>query len=276
MARRQSKSKMPPSRRIGAPGQDDYWTLSTRPLHALALLTPLVLLYELASLLYLADMAHGQMRTIKAKNLLADFMQQFGVVGLLAPGIALLVILLIWHILTRDRWQVRPLVLAGMVLEAALWTLPLLVFGALIKQASGGDRSLAAVGLEVAQWPLVAGNDLLDLSWQARATISLGAGLYEELLFRLVGIALVHFAARDVLRLEEGLSRFIAIAASALAFAFYHRVVMADGSIQWTPLIFYTAAGIYFASLYLYRGFGIVVATHALYDVVVLVLLRPS
>lgn len=247
-------------------GLNDYWLLSARPLHALALLTPLVLLYELGSLLYLTDLRHGEMRTIKAKNLLADFMQVFGVAGLLAPGVAMLVVLLFWHMLSRDRWQVRPLILLGMVLEAALWTLPLVVFGALLKQAA------ASAGL----WAAAGADDLSNLSWQARATISLGAGLYEELVFRLVAIALLHFAARDVLQLSEKVSRIVAIGGSAVAFALYHRVTLAGGDLNWPALVFYTAAGVYFATLYLYRGFGVVVATHALYDLMVLVLLRPG
>lgn len=247
---------------------EDYWRLSSRPLHALALLTPLVLVYELASLLYLTDLAHGQMRSIRAKNLLADFMGEFGVAGLLAPGVAMLAVLLIWHMLTADKWQVRPLVLAGMVLESALWTLPLVVFGALLKQAVGG-AGLAAMAPGGPQ-------DLLSLPWEARATISLGAGLYEELLFRLVAIALLHFAARDVLRLGEGFSRGLAIAGSAVAFALYHQVVLQNGGLNWPALGFYSTAGVFFGSLYLYRGFGVVVATHALYDLMVLVLLRPG
>ncbi|MCW5764975.1 MAG: CPBP family intramembrane metalloprotease [Phycisphaeraceae bacterium] len=247
---------------------DNYWSLSTRPLHALAISSFLVLVYELCSLLYLTDLQHGQMRTIKAKNLLADFMQTFGVVGLLAPGVALLVILLIWHILSRDAWHIRPLVLLGMVLEAAIWTFPLLVFGALLKQAS------SALGLWAAADP--PGVELMELSWPARATISLGAGLYEELLFRLVAIALLHFAMRDVLRLHETACRWIAVVGSALAFALYHRVTLAGGEINWPAVAFYFGAGVYFALLYLSRGFGIAVLTHALYDVAVLVILRPN
>jgi hypothetical protein len=46
---------------------------------------------------------------------------------------------------------------------------------------------------------------------------------------------------------------------------------MAGGGIDWRLLAFYCAAGLYFATLFVTRGFGIVVAVHALYDIVVLV-----
>ncbi|MBL8991588.1 MAG: CPBP family intramembrane metalloprotease [Phycisphaerae bacterium] len=254
---------------------DDYWTLSARPLHALAISSLLVLIYELCSLLYLTDLQHGQMRTIKAKNLLADFMQVFGVAGLLAPGIALLVILLIWHVLSRDAWHIRPMVLLGMILEAAIWTFPLLVFGALLKQASSAMGLWSA--FEAASPPAGGpGGELLELGWPARATISLGAGLYEELLFRLMAIALLHFAVRDVLSLRDSTAKWVAVGGSALAFALYHRVTLSGGEINWPALAFYFGAGVYFALLYLSRGFGIAVLTHALYDVAVLVVLRPN
>jgi hypothetical protein len=41
-------------------------------------------------------------------------------------------------------------------------------------------------------------------------------------------------------------------------------------------MLFLTAAGLYFGMLYILRGFGITVGTHALYDVLVLVMLPRS
>ena len=34
-------------------------------------------------------------------------------------------------------------------------------------------------------------------------------------------------------------------------------------------LLFFAVAGLYFSIIYVFRGFGIVVATHALYDILV-------
>lgn len=247
---------------------DDYWTLSARPLHTLVFVTPLVLLYEIGSILYLTDLDSGTQKVIRAEKLLSQFLNVFGVVGLLVPGLAMLGVLLIWHVVSRDRWQVRPLVTLGMLLEAALWALPLLVLGAAVKRAA---VLTGAAAMQVG--PSMAAADVHALPWQARLTISLGAGLYEELLFRLVAIAALHFLVKDLLRLSETLARAVAILGSALAFAFYHDATVVAGAVQWSTLLFYTAAGVYFACIYLFRGFGIVVMAHALYDVIVLVLL---
>lgn len=249
---------------------DDYWTLSSRPLYALCLTFPLVLLYELGSLIYLTDLKSGQQQVIRAEKLLGTFFQTFGVVGLVVPGLAMLLVLLIWHVLSRDRWKVKPVVLLGMTMESALWSLPLLVFGALLQRAALGQ-----IGTNSAMVAGSGADAFNTLSWQALLTISLGAGLYEELLFRLVAIAGLHFFVKDLLKLDEVTARVAAIMGSALAFAVYHDVTLSGGGINWHALGFYTAAGIYFACIYLFRGFGIVVAAHAIYDVIVLVVL-PS
>ncbi|MGH7132998.1 MAG: lysostaphin resistance A-like protein [Phycisphaerales bacterium] len=255
--------------------RDDYWTLSARPLHAFAFLLVPILLYELGSLLYLTDIRRGIQQSVKAKTWVDTFFQQFGIhesglVGMLLPGIACLAVLLCWHILNKDRWQVRPMILLGMLFEAALWTLPLLVLGG-IKSSMASHFPHAAA---LAAGPM-AGADLQTLSLPARATISIGAGIYEELVFRLAGLGIVHFVLRDMLKTPEAFAKTFAVLATAIGFALYHPDSLSGGSIHWLNFGFYVSAGIYFGALFLYRGFGIVVATHAIYDIVVLVFM-PS
>ena len=253
----------PPPQPVG------YWALSVRPLHVLAFLTPLIVLYEVGSVLHLSAPAGA--RTIQAKNLLAQFFETFGLAGVFLPGAALVTVLVVWHVLTGDRWRVRPGVLAGMLLESAAWMLPLLVMGAVHLRAIAASRA----GTDPAGAGLVeAGAALDDLSWQARLTIAVGAGLYEEMLFRLVTIALFHFVLADLLRAARPTADVVAVAAAAVAFALYHDTALSAGGTNWPQLAFLTVAGAYLGTVYFVRGLGIVVATHALYDVMVLVFLR--
>lgn len=256
------------SPKLALPRGDDYWTLSERPLHSLVFLLPLVLLYELGALLYLTDPTAGVQQTIRAKKLLDLFFQSLGVVGLLVSGLAMLVVLLFMHVLSRDRWTIRPPVLVGMAMEAALWALPLVVLGTILQRANAGMVP-AAVNLDASS----ATGAMLALPWQARVTIALGAGIYEELMFRLVGIAAIHLVVRDLLRFSETTAKIAAIAGSALAFTVYHDVTMAGGGVQWSAAAFYFAAGIYFGVIYVARGLGVVVAAHAFYDLIALVIL---
>ena len=113
-------------------------------------------------------------------------------------------------------------------------------------------------------------------SWQAGAVFSIGAGIYEELVFRLLGIVAVHALLADVFRVKHKPAAAVAVAVSAVAFALYHPFDTYN-PLQWTSrdighFAFYTLAGLYFAAIYVYRGFGIVAATHAIYDVLVIAL----
>lgn len=240
------------------------------PLHVLVFLLPLIAIYEFGSLWYLQD-ATGVMRTVSARNLLARFFTVFGATSFHLPAITLVVVLLIWHILNRDSWRIRPGVLVGMALESCVLMIPLLVLG-LIMNSRTQPGSLAAMALPPPQV------DLHSFSWQERLTLSIGAGLYEELVFRLVMITAVHMVLCDVLKLSRSTSAVIACFVSAVAFALYHEVSLAGlrSGTDIASAIFLTAAGLYFAGLFLIRGFGIVVATHALYDVIVLVVIASK
>lgn len=257
---------MPP-RRETAPGTarsgiEPYAEASKSPLHVLVFLLPLVIAYEVGSALYLSG-AHGApAETIRATRILSRFFESFGAVGLYLPGVALVAVLLIWHILERRPWRVRPAVIVLMGAEAIGWTAALLILLALIGAAVGPAPLLAAQMIDLASQP-----------WQARLTLSIGAGIYEELLFRMILIAAVHFVLVDALRLTEGAGQVGAVLISAVAFALYHDLSGSDLSARFAA---YFAAGVFFGALYLGRGFGLVVATHALYDVAVLLLLTPG
>ncbi len=66
----------------------------------------------------------------------------------------------------------------------------------------------------------------------------------------------------------------IIILVSALLFAAYHFL----GDARMTPAYFFflTFFGIYAAGLFIFRGFGIAVATHALYDLIVVAMTTHS
>ncbi|MBC7773349.1 MAG: CPBP family intramembrane metalloprotease [Pyrinomonadaceae bacterium] len=258
----------------------EYARWSMRPLHILVFIAPLVVLYELGTLFYLSSHQGGAQQTIKAHRLVGDFFHAFGVAGVYLPAAVLLTILLMWHVISNDRWRVRLWVIGLMLLEAIAWTLPLLVLSAMHTRAvgSGGGAAAHVAGQLAGPLGSLAAahdstTDWLTLPWQARVTIAVGAGLYEELLFRFIGVAFLHFMLRDIARLKEGVAATIAVVGAAIAFALYHHTRLGTGDLDWPRLLFLTAAGLYFGMLYILRGFGVVVGTHAIYDVLVLVLL---
>jgi len=252
MPKRSTKSGTAPSHleRTG------YAVCSRRPLTVLLFLAPLLILYEVGSLLYLTDRSTGVVETISAYSIIGRATETFGVAGFAAPAAVMVVVLLTWHFLARDPWRVRPGTLAGMAVESVAWTLPLLAVAALI-----GGRAAAE------------GGALEGGPWQARLTLAVGAGLYEELLFRLLLIPVAVIALRDVIRLEASSARFGAIGLSALLFTLYHDLGTGGAGVDWSRAAFFLVAGVFFGGLFVWRGFGIVVGVHAAYDVVVLLLL---
>lgn len=254
--------------RSALPDQNGYAYLSMRPFHVLVFLLPLVVLYELGSALYLSNAVTGTFEQIRAARLLSNFFEIFGVGGVYLPGILLVVVLLVWHILTQDPWRVRGHVLLWMIVESFAWTLPLLVMSRLVSSAFGPGSG------ETQSLLIMAGAEAISQkSLAARLTIAIGAGLYEELLFRMVAIALLHLILVDLFRLRDSAGKALAVIGAATAFALYHDVTLATGAIDWAGFLTFFFAGLYFGALYVTRGFGIVVAVHAIYDVIVLALL---
>jgi membrane protease YdiL (CAAX protease family) len=240
---------------------DGYFEVSQRPLHILLFLAPILLLYELGAMLYLTG-SDGQPRTIAAWGMLARVFEEFGVVGLHLPAFLLVAVLLIWHVLQRDPWTIRLPVLGGMAMESCVLTIPLTILAVVL----AGDATTAAA-------QVVPSDGLHSLPRPARMTIAAGAGLYEELLFRMIVIAAAHAVLVDVVRLPNWLGGLLAVVISAGAFALYHRVPLAGDPGAARVLVFYFGAGLYFGTVYLLRGFGIVVAVHMLYDILALVVM---
>ncbi len=96
----------------------------------------------------------------------------------------------------------------------------------------------------------------------------LGAGVYEEVLFRLVLFTLLLWICAH-LRMPGRLCIFSAALASALLFAAAHHFGAHGEQFDYYAFGFRSLAGVYFAYLYYYRGFGIAAGSHAIYDVVV-------
>lgn len=236
-----------------------YWRRAQAPLQALIFLAPLILFYEVSIAFIVLSQDPAGASDVKARRMLFDFFEWLGIHGYYLPGLLVVVVLLSWHLVRGDPWTVRPGLYALMWIESLVLALPLFVFMLVMARLAAGPR-LAAAGGAADQGPVGFEHIVLGI----------GAGIYEELLFRLMGLALLHLVLVDWLKLPARVGAAGAIAVTAVAFAFYH--FTGDNPFTLSRFLFYTVAGIYFATVYLVRGFGIVAWVHALYDVLVFVL----
>ncbi len=104
--------------------------------------------------------------------------------------------------------------------------------------------------------------------------ISSGAGVYEEIFFRLLLLSGLCFAFIKVGRLSPFMGTFLGIILSAGIFSAMHYIGATSDCFSTHSFLFRFIAGIILASIFALRGLGIVVYTHAIYDV--LVVLRAS
>lgn len=237
-----------------------YFEASRRPLEILFFLLPFIAIYEyeLVRILRAPDgfVTNGAHLAILR---LFDALG-FGPSALSLPGLLIVAILLGWHAARRAPWIVDLGVVGRMLVESLLLAVPLLVLAQIVVRAL----------------PLAGVDDFGALSLGARIAISIGAGLYEELVFRLLLIWLLVTVLADFVKFERKTSRAVAIGLSALAFAVYHPIHAPDGSLVLQRFTFYLVAGIYFGIVFTLRGFGIVVAVHALYDIATAFLTAPA
>lgn len=226
-----------------------YFARSELPLASLVLLLPLLVLYEVGTRHFASDPFAGTEHRIIAFKLMQDFFRLFGASGRYLPALAIVGILLACHIARNDPWRIRTGTLAGMALEGSFLGLPLLAMGIV------GLRYLLAG----------AGGD-----WRGMIVLSIGAGIYEELVFRLIGFTLLQLLLVDLLDLPKLWAGVVTVLAASVLFSLYHYL---DGTPQSLhTFVFRTVAGIYFGIVFLFRGFGITAFSHASYDVCVVAL----
>ena len=223
-----------------SPGLRKYLDESQRPIVILAFLAPAIILYQIGSKTFSTE--------IVAFAILRDMMAYLGVYGRSVPAVLLVLTLLGWHLVKRDRLQFRPGTLAKMLLESVLMSLPVFAIGVLTQHFV----------------PLMArGNPHLG----AKLALSLGAGLYEELVFRMYLCGLLWLILSKALAVPKFWATVLVALISAVLFSAYH--YWGNESFTWGTFVFRMLAGVYFAGLYMARGMGVTSGTHAVYDVIV-------
>lgn len=242
---------------LSAVAAQGYFEASKRPLEILFFLLPFIAFYEyeLARVLRSPDGLVTNEAHLALLTLFEAFEIQASALSL--PGFLLVAILLIWHALSRGPWIVDLSVVARMFLESAALALPLLVIAQFVARSIPEAGPMPAAGIE----------EFGSLPLGAQIAVAVGAGLYEELAFRMVGFGVLLFVFADLLAVPKKWAMAAAIGLSALAFAVYHPLRGPDGGFLPQRFVFFLLAGAYFGIAYALRGFGIVAATHALYDI---------
>jgi hypothetical protein len=235
----------------------DYWRLSRSPRYSLLFALPLLLIYETLAFALSHDALTG-VRNGADVVLKSAFVWLGGRSGLIVFGVLLIGTGVV--LIRRDRSAGRPrlAIFLAMAAESVL-------YAALFGAVAGGLTGLLLQGLV----RLAIGEPRLDLPTQLM--ISLGAGIYEELLFRVLIVGLLAWLARRVFGWKQVGAGVFATTVGALIFSAFHYIGPYGDRLALPSFTFRVIAGVLFSGLYLTRGFGITAWTHALYDVLVTV-----
>lgn len=106
-----------------------------------------------------------------------------------------------------------------------------------------------------------------SLSNLQKIALSLGAGLYEELFFRVILVTALLFIFK--LFLKHRTAFVLAVIVAALLFSLVHYIGALGDTFTFASFLFRFLFGVALNILFLWRGFGIAAWTHALYDIMV-------
>ena len=220
----------------------------------LVLIFPLLLVYQLGVLLT-HPMLNG-----------ADFVSAFlfGQLGFsrgqyLAFVLVVTAVFLVAVLSLRGRQHFQPRVVIPILLESSIYALTMGSLIVLVMSRLLGIPPDLSAALE--QQGLL-----------GRFVMSLGAGVYEEIVFRLGLMGGLFFLANRVLKWGRVASAVVALGLSALAFSAVHHIPPYGDPISLNVFTFRALAGIFFGLLYWFRGLAVAVYTHALYDLYVLII----
>ena len=238
-----------------------YWYAARAPRYSLTFAFPLLVTYELLAF----ALSHWEVTGVRngADVLLKSLFVAFG--G--RYGLALFGLVIIGGgaaIAWRDARRsggIRPRYLGWMLAESVAYALVFgMIAGTLTVLLLPHLALMGAVGQTGSVWP---GHQSLPM----QLMISLGAGIYEELLFRVVLVSGLAWLATRLFGWRRSGANIFAVVLGALIFSAFHYLGPYGERLALDSFTFRTVAGLLFSGLYVLRGFGITAWTHALYDV---------
>jgi len=241
---------------VPASALQTYWRASRAPRCSYTFALPLLAFYELLAAILPFGETHG-VRNGADVILKSVFYAAFGRWGPLAFGL-LLVGMFVWGAVRdarKNREPLRAKYFAWMLGESVALALVFgVVVGLITARLLGTLHMLALAPMQ-------------QLDAPTRLMVSLGAGLYEELLFRVILVSGLATFGRAVCGMTPRVAGAFAVVLGAAIFSAFHYVGAYGDVFTVQSFTFRMIAGLFFSALYVLRGFGVDAWTHALYDV---------
>jgi hypothetical protein len=234
-----------------------YWRAAREARYGMLFALPLLLLYEVLAF-GLTGSAFAGVRNgadVLLKTVFVAFGGRHGlaVFTLVLVGVGAA---LVWRDRRRHPGPLARRYFGLMLAESVAYAA---VFGTVVSTLTG---LLLAPPLAAVQ----NAGGVAELDLGAQLVVSLGAGIYEEILFRVLLVSSL-VALGTALKWRRGVAVAFGVVAGALIFSAFHYVGPLGDRLELASFTFRAIAGLLLSGLYVARGFGITAWTHALYDV---------
>ena len=227
-----------------------YFKDTKSPFYGFIFTIPLFLIYELGIILNsnesIISMRNG------ADVLLRQILSFFGLNGIYWLGLVFFVAYLITFFFHKSKMkqnEINNIYLFIMIIESLCWANLIYLFMSNIH--------------------ILLMNPTGSIILQ-KVTLAIGAGIYEEFLFRVVLILLLSQIIKFIFKWNLKFSRIVAMIISAGIFSSFHFLGEYGDYFSFNIFMIRFFAGIFLGMIYFTRGFGIVAWSHSIYDLIVL------
>ncbi len=231
-----------------------YFSSTHSLLYSYLISLPLLLLYEV--LIFLAQPDAEQVVRISVDFWIKTL---FSYIGRDVLSITLIFVALLGvYILYRERKRLSSLRLSyffTMLVEASAYAFFLAL-----------TINIAVSGL----LQMVQASPLESLTVMQQLALSLGAGLYEELFFRVILVSALLFVFKKIFT-NKYMAFGTAMVLAAAIFSFVHYIGAFGDPFTLGSFLFRFLFGLALNAIYIWRGFGMAAWTHAIYDLMVIV-----
>jgi hypothetical protein len=234
----------------------NYWDETHTPLYSFIFTLPLFLVYEIG--VFALSASDLPLLRNGADVLMRQILEMFGVFGAYGFSGSFLVGFMVAFLRQKKRLMTSTIkgeYLLTMFFESIGWALVL---------------TITMLWLPVL---LMNGKDGRLIQ---QVVLSIGAGIYEEFVFRVIVIVGLSSVLKFIFQWQEVGQKVGAVILAAALFSGFHFVGAYGDSISMDLFLIRMAAGIVLGGIYVFRGFGVAAYTHTIYDLFVLVKFTTS
>ena len=224
---------------------------SRSALYSFIFTLPLLFIYE-TGILFLSNDDIVIIRN-GADFLLKNILESFGIFGLYSLGIVFFIGFSVSYLIyfrSENNKNIKAEYLFTMMIESIVWS--------------------AILYFLLSKFMLVLMNPIGKTIIQ-QVTLAIGAGIYEEFLFRVILISGLSFVIGFIFLWNDILVKVSALIVSAGIFSAFHFFGDYGDFFSIELFLIRFVAGIILGLLYYFRGFGITATSHSIYDLIVLI-----